>query len=140
MPRESPTKLGVQFHQTGLSRQFLFGNMRLPPPVRFKAPYRGIFAACYILLSVQLLPCYAYLMTVIAMTERSEIEIGSRVYLANCIAGEPGCVIGFERGRAVVTWPDMPEQRDTRHAPETLVVDEAFRVAQFHLDFGEVAA
>ena len=68
------------------------------------------------------------------------IRIGSRVYLRNCVAGEPGCVVAFERGKAVVTWPDMPEQQDTRHAVETLEIDTGFRVTQLGLDFGEMAA
>jgi hypothetical protein len=68
------------------------------------------------------------------------IRIGSRVYLRNCVAGEPGCVIGFDHGKAVVTWPDMPEQRDTRHALENLEIDTGFQVTQLGLDFGEMAA
>lgn len=70
----------------------------------------------------------------------STIRIGSRVYLRNCVAGEPGCVIAFERGKAVVTWPDMADQRDTRHDPQTLEIDTGFQVSQLGLDFGEMAA
>ena len=68
------------------------------------------------------------------------IQLGSRVYLRNAICGEPGCVVGFERGRAVVEWPDMMEMGQTRHRIETLVIDEAFQVYQRDLDFGEMAA
>ena len=33
------------------------------------------------------------------------IQLGSRVYLKNAIAGEPGCVVGFDRrGYALVEW------------------------------------
>jgi hypothetical protein len=80
-------------------------------------------------------------MTVIAMTERSEIEIGTRVYLKFAIAGDPGCVVGFDaRGRALVEWYDLDLGHRTAHDPANLVVDQAFRVAQFHLDFEDVAA
>lgn len=79
-------------------------------------------------------------MTVTIMPEQNPIRVGSRVYLRNCVAGEPGCVIGFEHGKAVVTWPDMPEQRDTRHAVETLEIDAGFTVRQLGLDFEEIAA
>ena len=74
------------------------------------------------------------------MAVTNTIRVGSRVYLRNCVAGDPGCVIGFERGKAVVTWPDMPEQRDTRHSPDSLVIDTAFVVSQKQFDFGEMAA
>jgi hypothetical protein len=65
------------------------------------------------------------------------------VYLRGCIAGEPGCVVGFDRrGRALVDWSmDMPELgRNTTHDPGSLVVDQAFTVRQLDLDFSEIAA
>jgi hypothetical protein len=74
------------------------------------------------------------------MSENTTIRVGSRVYMRNCVAGDPGCVVGFERSRAVVHWPDMPEQRDTRHSPDSLVIDTAFVVSQKEFDFGEMAA
>ena len=80
-------------------------------------------------------------MTVIAMTERSKIQIGTRVYLKFAIAGDPGCVVGFDaRGRALVEWYDLDLGHRTAHDPANLVVDEAFQVRQLGLDFGEVAA
>jgi hypothetical protein len=70
------------------------------------------------------------------------IQIGTRVYLANCVAGEPGCVVAFDRwGKAEVHWPDMPELgRNTHHRIETLVVDEAFKVQPLDFGWGERAA
>lgn len=65
------------------------------------------------------------------------------MYLKLCVAGEPGCVVGFDRrGRALVDWSlDMPEiGRCTAHALDTLVVDEAFTVSQLDLDFNDIAA
>ena len=73
----------------------------------------------------------------------ASIQIGERVYLKLCVAGEPGCVMGFDRdGRALIEWPDMLEiGRLTAHAVDTLIVDEAFTVRQFDLfDFDAVAA
>jgi hypothetical protein len=49
-------------------------------------------------------------------------------------------VIGFERGKAVVTWPDMIEVGNTRHSPDSLVIDTAFVVSQKEFEFGEMAA
>ena len=62
------------------------------------------------------------------MTERETIRVGDRVYLRNAIAGEPGCLVGFDRyGRAEIHWPDMPELgHNTFHAPDTLVLDEGY--------------
>jgi len=71
------------------------------------------------------------------------IKLGARVYLKNCVAGEPGCVMDFDRrGRALVDWSaDMPEiGRWTTHAVDSLVIDEAFCVKQLDIDFGEQAA
>lgn len=70
------------------------------------------------------------------------IRIGSRVYLRNAVAGEPGCVRQIDpRGFAHVEWVDMPEiARLTKHKIETLEIDTGFHVAQLGLDFGEFAA
>ena len=72
----------------------------------------------------------------------STIRIGSRVYLRNAIAGEPGCVRSIDsRGFAHVEWVDMPELgRFTKHRIDTLEIDSAFVVKQLGLDFGELAA
>jgi len=74
------------------------------------------------------------------MNVTNTIRVGSRVYLKCAICGEPGCVIGFERGKAVVTWPDMIEVGNTRHSPDSLVIDTAFVVSQKEFEFGEMAA
>lgn len=75
------------------------------------------------------------------MAEQSPIRVGSRVYLALAIAGDPGCVIGFDRrGWAIVEWPDVPEFGCRPFDPAHLVIDEAFQVRQLGLDFEEVAA
>jgi hypothetical protein len=69
------------------------------------------------------------------------IQLGSRVYLRNAVAGEPGCVIGFTRGgKARVDWVDLDLGRPTEHAVDTLVVDEAFKVTQLGLEFEQAAA
>ena len=73
------------------------------------------------------------------MERISPIRQGSRVYLLNCVAGDPGCVLGFTpRGKCVVQWFDLGIT--TEHAPDTLVIDESFKVTQLGLDFGEIAA
>jgi hypothetical protein len=76
------------------------------------------------------------------MTDSSLIWIGARVYLRNAVAGEPGCVMAFDHGKALVDWSaDMPEiGRWTSHSVDTLIVDEAFRVEQLDLFFEEQAA
>ena len=60
---------------------------------------------------------------------------GSRVYLKNAVAGEPGVVHEIDRrGYASVEWVDVPEiGRWLRHHVDTLVVDEAFTVRQLDL-------
>lgn len=70
------------------------------------------------------------------------IQLGSRVYLRNAIAGEPGVVHGFDRaGRAIVEWVDMPELgRWTHHALDSLTVAESYRAHQLGLEFEEQAA
>lgn len=75
------------------------------------------------------------------MERISPIRIGSRVYLRNAIAGDPGCVMSFDHGKAVVEWADMPELgRHTRHALDSLVLDESFIVSQLDIAFEEQAA
>ncbi len=79
--------------------------------------------------------------TVTRMEDNSTIRVGSRVYLKNAVCGEPGCVVGFDRGKAIVHWPDLPELgRDTRHSPDSLVIDTAFVVEQLSLDLDSLAA
>lgn len=70
----------------------------------------------------------------------AEIKIGDRVYLRNAIAGDPGMVQRFERGKFVVAWPDMPEVGETRHYPEDLLVDESFAIQNLGLDPRSAAA
>ena len=77
------------------------------------------------------------------MAANNTIRIGSRVYLRNCVAGEPGCVVGIDsrRGKAEVYWPDLPELgRNTFHFIDSLEVDTGFVVSQIALDFEEIAA
>ena len=38
----------------------------------------------------------------------ARINLGDRVYLKIAVAGDPGCVIGFDRsGKAIVEWYDL---------------------------------
>jgi hypothetical protein len=74
------------------------------------------------------------------MAEQTKIRVGSRVYIKNCVAGEPGCVVSFARGKFGVEWPDMKEVGRTYHAPDTLELDTGFHVAEIGLEFEEVAA
>lgn len=67
-------------------------------------------------------------------------KIGDRVYLKNCIAGEPGCILAFRSARAEVEWPDMPEVGVTKHKVEDLVMAESHTVAQLGLDLKPAAA
>ena len=77
----------------------------------------------------------------VSMSAVSSIRLGSRVYLRLCIAGDPGCVVGFTRsGKAKVEWFDLDLGHTTEHDPSTLIVDEAFHVEQLGLDFEEIAA
>ena len=78
---------------------------------------------------------------IVAMTAERTIRVGSRVYLHNCVAGEPGCVVGFVRGKAKVLWPDLPEVgRHTFHAIDALELDAGFTVRQIGFDWDPVAA
>lgn len=72
-----------------------------------------------------------------------EIKLGSRVYLRICIAGDPGCVVGFDRkGRVIVQWYDLDLGRNTTHDIDMLILDESFTVSQreFSFDFEAQAA
>jgi len=69
------------------------------------------------------------------------IKVGSRVYMKLAICGFPGCVVGFDRkGYALVYWDDLDLGRNTAHAVDTLVLDEAFKVEQLGLAFEQEAA
>jgi hypothetical protein len=46
------------------------------------------------------------------------VQIGDRVFLRACRAGEPGTVIRQERGKLVVHWQDL--NMEGRHRPEAL--------------------
>lgn len=71
----------------------------------------------------------------------AEIQVGRRVYLANCIAGEPGVVREIDRfGKASVEWPDMPEVGITHHKIDALVLDQSFHVEHLCSEPKEVAA
>jgi hypothetical protein len=78
------------------------------------------------------------------ITVSAEFQIGDRVYLRICVAGDPGCIVGWnKRGRAIVEWYDLPELgRNTVHDKDMLILDESFTVSQreFSFDFGEMAA
>jgi hypothetical protein len=72
----------------------------------------------------------------------ASIILGSRIYLRNAIAGEPGICVGFNRkGWAEIYWPDLHSEmgRHTFHALDTLILDESFSVRQLDL-FDEIAA
>ncbi len=74
------------------------------------------------------------------MESNVTIRLGSRVYLRNAIAGDPGCVTGFTRsGKALVEWYDLDIGRPTEHALSSLVIDEGFRVEQLGLEFERAA-
>jgi len=83
-------------------------------------------------------PC-EYLHTACMMG--ASIQVGTRVYIATCVAGEPGIVHEIDRkGCAKVEWVDLPELgRWTTHSLDTLIVDESFSVRQLDL-FDEIAA
>ena len=71
----------------------------------------------------------------------ARINLGDRVYLKIAVAGDPGCVIGFDRkGKAVVEWYDLDLGHPTHHDPDMLILDEGFRVSQLGFDFDEIAA
>jgi hypothetical protein len=71
----------------------------------------------------------------------ASIQPGSRVYIATCVAGEPGVVHEIDRkGYASVDWIDCPEiGRLLKHHVDTLILDESFSVRQLDL-FDEIAA
>jgi len=72
----------------------------------------------------------------------ARIQLGSRVYLRNAIAGEPGILVGFRPdGKAIIDWPDLWLGRYTTHSLDSLTVDESFIVRQLDLfESSEVAA
>ena len=51
-------------------------------------------------------------------TQASPLNVGARVHLRACRAGEPGTVIRAERGKLVVFWSDLDYW--SRHKPEAL--------------------
>ena len=68
------------------------------------------------------------------------LQIGSKVYLRNCIAGDPGIVREISHGMAKVDWPDMPEVGRTKHRLDALVEDESFVLKDLAVDFEQTAA
>jgi hypothetical protein len=61
----------------------------------------------------------------------TELQVGDRVYLRICVAGDPGCIVAFDRrGRAVVTWFDLDLGRNTTHDLDMLMLDESFTASQ----------
>ena len=71
----------------------------------------------------------------------ARINLGDRVYLKIAIAGDPGCVVAFDRkGKAVVEWYDLDLGHPTHHNPDMLIIDEGFCVSQLGFDFDEIAA
>ena len=72
----------------------------------------------------------------------ASIILGSRIYLRNAIAGEPGYVLALTGKVGLKSdWPDLHSEmgRHTFHALDTLIVDESFSVRQLDL-FDEIAA
>jgi len=68
------------------------------------------------------------------------IQVGSRVYLRNAVAGEPSVVVKLRGDRAHVHWPDLPEiDEPTSHKLDSLIVDEGF-MARSHVDYESAAA
>ncbi len=49
-----------------------------------------------------------------------QFGVGDHVFLRGCRAGQPGTIIRFERGKAVVYWRDMDHW--SRHRPDSLVL------------------
>jgi len=75
------------------------------------------------------------------MTAPTTIRTGARVYLRDGVAGEPGCVMGFDRkGKAEVIWPDLDLGRSTFHEVDRLIVAENVDVGPHSLEFDGVAA
>jgi hypothetical protein len=85
-------------------------------------------------------PCDHLTVMVTIMTEQTTIRVGDRVYLRNCVAGEPGVVVCIVRGKFGVEWPDMSEVGRTFHHAADLELDAGFHVHAPGLDFEEVAA
>jgi len=53
------------------------------------------------------------------VTDEAELKIGEPVALRSCLAGEPGVLLRFERGKAIVEWRDL--EFIGRHSPASLV-------------------
>ena len=68
------------------------------------------------------------------------LQIGSKVYLRNCIAGDPGIVREISQGVVKVEWPDMPEVGLTKHKLDSLIGDEGFSTQQLAVEFEQSAA
>jgi len=52
------------------------------------------------------------------------LQLGSKVYIANAVAGEPGVIRDLRDGRATVEWTEPAYF--SRHAVGELVPDESF--------------
>ena len=70
----------------------------------------------------------------------SAIELGSRVYLRNAVAGEPGVVVRIEGGKYFVEWPDLDMGRPTKHLLEALELDASYHANMALPELEEVAA
>jgi len=60
------------------------------------------------------------------------LQLGSKVYIANAVAGEPGVIRDLREGRATVEWAEPAHF--SRHAVEELVPDESFLSGWLGLD------
>ncbi len=49
----------------------------------------------------------------------NEFRVGERVHLVDCLFGEPGRVVGVERGRVLIHWPGL--EKLGRHKPERVI-------------------
>ena len=57
----------------------------------------------------------------------AELQLGSKVYVKEAVAGEPGVIVRLEDGAAIVEWADLPNGAHlTAHLVDELVPDESF--------------
>lgn len=55
------------------------------------------------------------------------LQLGSKVYVREAVAGEPGVIVRLEDGAAIVEWADLPHGAHlTAHLVDELVPDESF--------------
>lgn len=69
------------------------------------------------------------------------MKTGDKVFPAKAVVGDPGCILKTEGVRALVEWPDMPEEgRFTWELLSDLVIDQSITQHGLPLEIDSAAA